>query len=125
MTFSYSSSLTTTLDWVRFHVGDSIVSPKGIRPDGGNFSNEEITAMLAMYPLQPARVVGELFGILETEWTRYAVDYAIGPRREDLSKIAEGYGKKRKEWLVTAGVSGYAFSSGTRRPTTNDNAGVT
>jgi hypothetical protein len=105
-------------------IGDT-VSGEGPRINSQNFSDEEITALLGLASNKTDVVVAQIFTILATEWTRMAMSYTIGPRKEDYTKIADLYSKKSIQWSVIAGTLNRAFSSGTIRTNHDVDTGVT
>lgn len=100
MTFTYNGTLTTDLDTIRFRIGD-VTSGSGIRPDGGNFTDEEINGLLALEGTVGATIAG-LYERLAGEWSNY-VDTKIGARDEKLSAVADRYMKLAREWRNTHG----------------------
>lgn len=125
MTFSYDPNLADDTSWIRLQTGDS-VSGTGPRADGSNFSDEEIAALLGLASNDTQKVVAELFSILAAEWTRLAISYTIGPRKEELWRVVDLYTKKYQQWAVVAGIASTSFASGTYRSTRNGaDAGVT
>jgi len=114
MTFTYDTGLATSVSWVRLQIGDTKVGA-GPRVDGTNFSDEEIEALLGLNKNDVTDVTSQLFNILATEWTRMAMTYTIGPRKEDYTKIADLYTKKALHWSNIAGTLFKTFSAGTKR----------
>jgi hypothetical protein len=114
MTFTYSSNLETDLSLIRLYVGDSVENA-GPRPDSTNFSDEEVSALFGLAEGNVSVVVSQLFSILVAEWTKLAVSITIGPRREELWRVADMYKKRAQEWAVVAGIASSTFSSGVIR----------
>lgn len=88
MTFTYLGTLATDLDFIRFKIGDT-VSGSGVKPNGGNFTDEEIAGLLVIEGTKE-RTVAALYETLANVWGRY-VDTRIGPRDEKLSQIPASY----------------------------------
>jgi len=105
MTFTYNGNLATDLDVIRFRVRDTSEND-GVRPNGGNFSDEEISGLLTIEG-NPNRTVAALYEALATEWSNY-VDTKIGPRDEKLSQVATRY-----QQLATQYRSDYGYGATT------------
>lgn len=101
MTFTYVGTLATDLDVIRFRVGDT-VSGSGVRPSGGNFTDEEINGLLAIEGTVNTTVAA-LYERLAGEWSNY-VDTSVGARDEKLSQIAARYQALAKQWRDEYGV---------------------
>lgn len=88
MTFTYAGTLATDLDLIRFKIGDT-VSGGGPKPNGGNFTDEEISGLLAI----EGNANRTIAAIYETLWSIYAkrANSEIGSRKESLSDIAKQY----------------------------------
>jgi hypothetical protein len=119
MTFSYSPSLDTLVSEIRFYTGDTEEN-NGPRPGNKNYSDEELLALLTKNNDDVPTVAANVFDALATEWSKYAVSYTIGPRREELYRIANRYEAKSREWAVTAGLTTKTFSAGFKRATHAD-----
>lgn len=118
MPFTYNDSLSDNISIVRFRIGDT-QEGKGARPEERNFSDAEITAILTDSGDDVDGTTAALFSTLSSEWSRYAISFTMGPRKEELFRIAGRYDTKRKEWEEKSGTSSKSFSTGfTRR--TND-----
>lgn len=87
MTFTYD--VTTDIGLIRFHVGD-VTEGSGVRANGTNFSDEELTVLLGKEDNDWRRVVAALCEILTTDWARVA-DITVGPRKENLSSVSKRY----------------------------------
>ena len=114
MTFTYSPNLETLVSEIRFNTGDSEENA-GPRPNEKNFSDEELVALLAKYDDDVARVTCIIFDTLATEWSKFAISYTIGPRKEELHRISARYEAKSREWAVTAGIASTTFVAGFKR----------
>jgi len=95
MAVSYTDTLLTDRDKIRFKVQDTVEN-SGPKPNGGNFSDNEIAGMLTIEGTVN-RTVAALFEALASIWGHY-VDTRIGPRDEKLSQIAERYAKIAQKW---------------------------
>jgi hypothetical protein len=128
MTFTYLGTLATDLDKVRFHVGDtSSATGAGVRPDGTNFTDEELTGLLSVEGSW-GRAVAGAFATLAGLFAQQ-VDITLGPRREALSQAAERYSALSAEWrkihgypaaataaTLEAGVIGLDFADHNEEP---------
>lgn len=96
MTFTYTSNLNTDdIDYIRFHTGDTTES-EGIKPNGANFSDEELTALLSIEGTK-YRAVAAVFEALSATWAIY-VNTQMGSRREGLEKVADNFMKLASQW---------------------------
>jgi hypothetical protein len=107
MTFTYTGDLATDLDQIRFHI-DDVIEDTGIKPNGTNFSDEEIEGLLAVEG-SVGRTVAAIFQKLAGAYAR-SVDTKIGPRDEKSSQTAKMYADLAKQWRENygypSGVSG-------------------
>lgn len=106
MSFSYD--ITNDIGKVRFELGDDTAG-QGLKPDGSNFSDEEIQAVLN----REHSVMRAVAGLCETLATRYTqlCDISVGPRRESLSQIRDGYRARAADLRKKYGGAGSgAFS---------------
>ena len=109
MTFTYV--LTTDVGKLRLKLGDR-TSGSGLRPDGTNFSDEELQVFLD----EEDTVGGALALACETlanEWTTWA-DLQTQPISESFSQIAAGWSERAQQARATlaAGTTG-GWKSGT------------
>lgn len=95
MTFTYDGDLVSDLDKIRFKVQDT-VSGSGVKPSGGNFTDEEINGLLTIEGTVN-RTVAALYEALHATWANH-VDARIGPRDEKLSQKAKNYEKLAAKW---------------------------
>lgn len=109
MTFTYVGTLNTDLDMVRFKVRD-VTENSGVRPGGGNFTDEEINGLLTTEG-SVNRTVAAIYEALATEWSNY-VDTQIGPRDEKLSQVAERYAMLAKQYRDDYGYGGGTLATG-------------
>jgi hypothetical protein len=86
---------------VRLELGDT-VEGDGVLPDGGNFSDAEISHYLSQYDNSVAQVVAKLAGVLVSRWSS-VVDVSVGPRSESLSQVAAQWAKRAETLQATAG----------------------
>lgn len=106
MTFTYTGTLATDLDFIRFKIGDRTAS-SGPLPGTGtatNFTDEEINGLLSEEGTKE-RTVAALYEMLGAAWARY-VDSKIGPRDEKLSQVSARYFALAKQWRDDYGSSG-------------------
>jgi hypothetical protein len=111
MTFTYTTPFVTDTDRLRFKIQDTVAG-SGIRPDGGNFSDEELASVL-LDAGSVSLATGVLYEALASEWARY-VNTTIGPRREELSQIATHYRNLASQWRADYGKtdSGSSITTG-------------
>ena len=102
MTFTYLGDLSTDLDTIRFKVGDT-VSGSGIKPNGGNFTDEEINGLLTLEG-NVNFTIGAIYKANANAWANY-VDTRIGPRDEKLSQARDYWMKVSKKWDDENGTS--------------------
>lgn len=116
--FTYDPTLSDDISQVRFFIGDTVENngPRAntVGPDLTNFKDEEITAMLGVSG-SIISCVPVLLETLANEWSKLATSITIGPRKEDLTRVAEAYRKQAEDWRRTNGLTGRAFSSGVIR----------
>lgn len=105
MSFSYR--LTTDLGKTRLAIGDT-VDGTGPRPDGTNYSDEEIGVYLT--PIIAAgqsygRAVAQMLRLLANEWTSKA-SISISDYRVDYNNVAANYRAAAAEWERSTDASG-------------------
>jgi hypothetical protein len=88
MAFTYD--ITTDVGKVRFQIGDRVENT-GVRPDGTNFSDEEIEMMLTELNDNILATSARLLSTLSAEWA-LLTDFAMGPRKESYSQVSKQYG---------------------------------
>ena len=90
MTFSYdladADETIVLISKVRLEIGDT-VSGVGVKPDGSNISDEEITVWLDDEDNSVMKVVARACDALARMWALVA-DTTVGPRRESFSQIS-------------------------------------
>lgn len=93
MSFSYilnsSNATMAAIARVRLEIGDTS-EDAGVLPDGGNFSDEEITVYLTDNGQSVAQTVNALAGVLSRRWATVA-DVSVGPRSESLSQVSKAW----------------------------------
>lgn len=90
MSFTYSLANDTGL--LRLEIGDTI-EDKGCRPDGRNFSDEELAIFLAEGSV--GRGAGRACEVLSTEWSAHAGTQRLGPM-SDARQQAKSYADRAK-----------------------------
>lgn len=110
MAFTYESDLSLDRDYIRFYVGDTEASPRGVRPLGANFSDAELTSIVTVEG-NKNRAVAACFESLAAAWGRY-VDTKIGPRDEKLNQAAQYYAKQAQIWREKYGSSASLVTTG-------------
>ncbi len=111
MTFSYDPS--TPVGFVRLQIGDTI-GGKGPRPDLRNFSDEEISVVLAGADNNVDGAVAMLLRALANEWS-VVPDSTVGPRKEAFSQVSDSLSKRSEEADDKAGSAGTSFVTGFKR----------
>jgi len=110
MTFTYSEALSADRDKIRLRVGDTQDSA-GPRPDKRNFSDQELTFILAEESTVNASIA-HCFEILANEWTAYALSEREADLSFDASQVADNFFKRAKEWRGKPGGASEAERSG-------------
>lgn len=118
MTFTYVGDLSTSLDKVRFYIGDTDDS-SGSKPDSSAFTDEELGGLITAEGTWQ-KAVAASFEVLAGLYSSY-VDITEGPRSEKMGQTAERYAALAKEWRAKFGTStGGSTGAGTRHPTRID-----
>lgn len=119
MAFTYSGTLATDLDKVRFYLQDT-VSGSGPKPADGNFTNAELTGLITTEGSWQ-RAVAAGFETLATAWRRYPSFTADGLQLA-RSDIAKGFDEQAQKWRKQYGTSTTARTgvAGSRAPTRVD-----
>jgi hypothetical protein len=93
MTFTYDLASVDEdellISKVRLELGDT-TSGEGVKPSGGNFSDEELAIWLEEESNHVMHTVIRACLTLGRMWTNVA-NLTVGPRREELGKVAEGW----------------------------------
>ena len=98
MSFTYD--LTTDAGKLRLEIGDS-TEDAGVRPDGSNFSDEEI-AYIFDQEGSLGCAVARACEMLATLWAT-AADLTVGPRSEKLGQVADRFEVRAKALRVQYG----------------------
>lgn len=109
MAFTYDFAVKANVSKVRLAIGDT-VRDSGVQPNGQNFSDAEIEALLTEYSDDIDAVTYILLKSLANMWGTY-VDITIGPRKESLSDIAFHYAKRAAEMGKQTGLSAKSFAA--------------
>lgn len=111
MAFNYD--LATLVGKLRLRCGDHTENV-GLRPDNGNFSDEELTQILTDEDDDIDRSFARVCEILASEWARVA-DVTLGPRSEKFSQISKRYQTMATSLRQQYGGGGYSFTVGWER----------
>lgn len=95
MTFTYAGTLVTNLDKVRFYIGDT-VSGGGPLPSSGNFTDEELGALITLAG-GVDEGVAQAFDAIAARWSVMA-NLTVGPRREEMGQIAAAFRAQAETW---------------------------
>lgn len=111
MAFSYD--LTTAIGQVRLAIGDtSSTTGAGVRPDGTNLSDAEITYFLTAEGDDVSLATARACEALAMMWANVA-DLQVGPRRESLSQVSTRYAERAaalRSGTLQAGYVSMAFA---------------
>lgn len=110
MSFTYDETLLTDRDKIRFNLQDTIES-KGPRPDDANFSDGEITGLLAIEGTWQ-RTVAAGFEVLASAWSSKASYGAPTQVNRALSDISRAFREQAKLWRAAYGGVGTAATAG-------------
>lgn len=95
MSFTYDYESKADVARVRLAIGDTVFEA-GVRPEGMNFSDEEITAVLRDVKNDTEAAAYVFLKSLANAWGTY-VDITVGPRKEALSHISNHYARRADE----------------------------
>jgi len=116
MAFTYTDTLLTDRDKVRFEIGDTITS-SGPRPYGStnsNFSDNEIAAVVTAEGGW-AQAAARLCEVLAREWTAEAGRVGMADYSEDYTARADGFRKQAQDlWARYGGRTQVAQPTVTR-----------
>lgn len=91
MTFTYDlASVNATLlliSKVRLEIGDN-VSGAGVRPDGSNLTDEEITLWLTAESDDVLLASARACSALSRMWAIVAVSETVGPRKTEMGNVS-------------------------------------
>lgn len=118
MTFTYdlanASAAIVLISTVRLELGDSVLGA-GVRPNGSNFSDEEITVWLDAEESDPMRATARACEALSRAWATVA-NVAVGPRREELGKVSKDWSDRAETLRIQyGGIGSGGFAVTTRR----------
>jgi len=94
MSFTYTTNLSNDTSRIRMIIGDTVVDA-GIRPNGLNFSDEELTGLRALYGSWQAAALAAL-RIAATQWGNEPASFSVGDysesnqRAQSLTQLADG-----------------------------------
>lgn len=119
MSFTYSESLVSDRDKVRFAVGDTVFE-EGPRPEDANFTDEELDGLLVIEGTWE-RAVAAAFETLVALWTKHVTFNAEGISAS-MSDIADRYRQSAAEWRQRFGDPPASMTSqfGSESPTRTD-----
>jgi hypothetical protein len=110
MTFTYVGDLSTDLDKVRFHIGDTVENA-GPKPSSGNFTDEELGGVITSEGSWQ-RAVAAVLDVLAVLWSP-STDIKIGPQWLFLSQTKEGFEKRAQQWRDDYGIATSAITTST------------
>jgi hypothetical protein len=105
MAFSYDDSLSTNRDKMRFHLNDT-VEGKGPKPANGNFSNDEIDALLSSEDTWRLAVAAG-FEVLASAWSPQT-SFSVVNGSFTRSDASKQYLAMAKDWRQKYGTSATA-----------------
>lgn len=108
MAFTYDFAVKSDVSRIRLALGDT-VRDSGVLPDGKNFSDDEIEAILVECNNDVDATTFVFLKSLANTWGTY-VDITVGPRKESLSQIAAHYSRRAAELAKQTGLSAKAFT---------------
>ena len=114
MAFTYSDGLLTDRDRIRFFIGDT-VSAAGTLPGGTNFTDAELTGLLAIEGTWQ-RTVAAALDKLVGAWAQSTVSWSADGVSVTGSNVAGKYATRLADWRRLYGING-SPSVGSR-PTT-------
>jgi hypothetical protein len=107
MTFTYNlaspDASLVLISKVRLELGDTVANA-GVRPDGSNLTDEEITIWLTDESNDISQTVARATAALANIWTNVA-NITVGPRREELGSVAKAWSDRAKEAGPAAGAN--------------------
>ena len=113
VTVAFSYNLSTPIGQVRIALGDtSSATGAGVRPDGRNLSDTELTYFLTAEGNDVALATARACEALAMMWANVA-DLQVGPRRESLSQVAARYAERAtalRSGTLQAGYVSMAFA---------------
>lgn len=116
MAFYYN--LGTDSGRLRLEIGDE-VEGKGVKPDGANFSEEELAYFLAQYAGEADAVplaAAYACEVLSRQWSRYAGTLAVGSGEySEAFRQAESYAARATDLRTEYGGGGRTLKAGVLR----------
>lgn len=103
MSFTYD--LAENVGKLRLALGDT-TSGSGVKPDGANFSDEELEYILEQEGDSVDMATARACEMLATHWANQA-DLTVGPRSEKLGQIAARYAEQAKGLRGSVLQAGY------------------
>jgi hypothetical protein len=107
MTFTYDLASVDAsillISKVRLELGDTVANA-GVRPDGSNLTDEEITVWLTDEGNDLSQTVARAAAALANVWTNVA-NITVGPRKEELGSIAKAWADRASEAGPAAGAN--------------------
>ncbi|PJF23612.1 MAG: hypothetical protein CUN56_00165 [Phototrophicales bacterium] len=82
------TSLATDIGKVRLFIGDT-TDGKGVKPDGSNFTDAEITAFLNMEDNSVHKATAAAFEALSAMWAALAGSHKTGPQSDTNDQAAQ------------------------------------
>jgi hypothetical protein len=109
---TWTYRIGTDIGKIRLQLGDDTES-SGVRPDGANFTDEELQTYLD----REGSVMRAVAGLCETLALQYArmADLRVGPRSESLSQIGASFAKRAALLREMYGGIAAAYSVGVTR----------
>ena len=101
MALTYVGDLSTDLDKVRFHIGDTAASA-GPLPSAGNFTDAELNGLISLAG-SVNKAVSAAMAAISTRWSSYA-NITVGPRKEEYAAIADAWAKRQDAWDKKYGI---------------------
>lgn len=89
MAFTYDPTLASDRDMVRFELGDIVISPSGVMPDGTNVPDETIAALLTKHSDNTDLVFITLCKAIGAAWATAATEHSadgLTVKRGDTAK---------------------------------------
>ena len=111
MAITYTGTLDTNLDRVRFHINDT-VDGAGPKPGDVNFTDSELNGLISIEGDWGPAVAAAL-ETLASAWARLP-DFQADQLRVNRTDIAEQYRKLAAEWRIRAGTVTMRSRSGWR-----------
>lgn len=102
MAFTYTDTLVSDRDKVRFAIGDT-VEASGPKPEDGNFTDAEVDGLLALEGSW-GRAAAAAFEALSALWAKH-VSFGADGMSASQSDIANQYRQSATEWRKKYGTS--------------------